>query len=446
MRPAKLKLVENRHDPLGSIDYSDQASFHGQSLLDKFRVQLPLIIITAIAAQIIFHYFFLGGYTFFQSQTSLNSIVVTTLANVAGLLSYKRLRLFPGSRRMAFLIPAFGSSYIVLLIAILIARIPYSNQQLFVGFATAIFLAWMFNVVARRPSAAPLMVVRSERTEAMISELPQLSYQFCERPIDIIGAQNGIVVDLRRDVPAEWEQAITKATLAGTTIYHVKHIQESLTGRVQIDHLSENSFGSLAPDSLYFALKNIVDRISASFLLLVSLPILLIAAIAIKLDSPGPAIFKQRRIGYRGNPFIAYKLRTMINSDQNGKDRQSSITLDNDPRITKLGRFLRKTRIDELPQLVNVILGEMSLIGPRPEAEKLSEWYAESIDFYAYRHVVLPGITGWAQVKQGHVADTDEVYHKLQYDFYYIKHFSMWLDIMITFKTVATIFNSKGAK
>lgn len=445
MRPANLSLVEN-HDPLGSIDYSDQSSFHGQHLLDKFRVQLPLIIIAAITMQITFHYFFLGGNTFLQSQTSFNSITVTTIANVTGLLSYRRLRLFPGSRRMAFLLPAFGSSYIVLLIAILVARIPYSNQQLLVGFGTAISLAWVFNVIMRRPSAAPLIVVRSERTEAMVNELPQLSYQFCEKPIDIIGAQNGIVVDLRRDIPAEWEQAITKATLAGKTIYHVKHIQESLTGRVQIDHLSENSFGSLAPDSLYFALKNMVDRIGAIVLLLVSLPVILIAAVAIKLDSRGPAIFRQRRIGYRGRPFTAYKLRTMINSDQNGKDRKSSITLDNDPRITKLGRFLRKARIDELPQLVNVILGEMSLIGPRPEAEKLSEWYAESIDFYAYRHVVLPGITGWAQVKQGHVANKDEVYHKLQYDFYYVKHFSMWIDILITFKTMATVLTFRGAK
>lgn len=446
MRPVKLSLVENRHDPLGTIDYLDQASFHGQALLDKFRVQLPLIVIAAISAQLIFHYFFLGGYAVLQSQTSFNSIAITTLANIAGLLSYKRLRLFPGSRRMAFLLPAFSGAYLVVLVAILVARIPYSNQQLLVGFGAAISLAWMFNIITRRPSSAPLLVVRSERTESMVSELPQLSYQFCDKPSDIIGAQNGIVVDLRRDIPAEWEQAIAKATLAGTTIYHVKQIQESLTGRVQVDHLSENSFGSLAPDSLYFALKNVVDRIGATILLLASLPVILIAALAIKLDSPGPAIFKQRRIGYRGIPFTAYKLRTMKNSDQNGKDRHSAITLDNDPRITKLGRFLRKTRIDELPQLVNVILGEMSLIGPRPEAEKLSEWYAESLDFYAYRHVVLPGITGWAQVKQGHVADTNEVYHKLQYDFYYIKHFSLWLDIMITFKTIATIFNSKGAK
>ena len=127
-------------------------------------------------------------------------------------------------------------------------------------------------------------------------------------------------------------------------------------------------------------------------------------------------------------------------------DRDEAITKENDPRVTKLGRFLRRTRIDELPQIMNVLKGEMSWIGPRPEVEILSRWYESEIPFYRYRHIVPPGITGWAQVNQGHVAELDQVNHKLHYDFYYIKNFSPWLDILILIRTARTVLTGFGSR
>ena len=126
--------------------------------------------------------------------------------------------------------------------------------------------------------------------------------------------------------------------------------------------------------------------------------------------------------------------------------RQAAMTDADDVRITRLGSFLRRTRIDELPQAWNILRGEMSWIGPRPEAEVLSKWYTGDVPFYRYRHVVRPGISGWAQVNQGHVAEVDDIHLKLQYDFFYIKYFSPWLDILIVFRTVRTMLTGFGSK
>jgi lipopolysaccharide/colanic/teichoic acid biosynthesis glycosyltransferase len=128
------------------------------------------------------------------------------------------------------------------------------------------------------------------------------------------------------------------------------------------------------------------------------------------------------------------------------QSRQQAITRSADTRITPIGRTLRRTRLDELPQLFNVLKGEMSLIGPRPEAIALSTWYEESIPFYHYRHIIRPGITGWAQVNQGHVTDVDDIREKLNFDFYYVKNYSIWLDILIVFRTVAIMFNGFGSR
>ena len=119
---------------------------------------------------------------------------------------------------------------------------------------------------------------------------------------------------------------------------------------------------------------------------------------------------------------------------------------DGDGRITRVGRILRNLRLDELPQIVNILKWQMSWIGPRPEAEVLSVWYTSELPFYRYRHVVKPGISGWAQVNQGHVAEVHEVHRKLQYDFYYIKYFSPWLDLLILLRTIKTMLTGRGAR
>ena len=177
------------------------------------------------------------------------------------------------------------------------------------------------------------------------------------------------------------------------------------------------------------------------------LPMLLAVAIAIKIDSPGPALFRQRRMGYRGKSITVFKFRTMAHRPfEQIESRETAITQTGDARITRLGQLLRRTRIDELPQIVNILRGQMSWIGPRPEAEVLSRWYEQEIPFYRYRHIVRPGIAGWAQVCQGHVAEVDDVRSKLHYDFYYIKRYSPWIDLLIVIRTVRTMMTGYGAR
>ena len=167
----------------------------------------------------------------------------------------------------------------------------------------------------------------------------------------------------------------------------------------------------------------------------------------IRIDSKGPALYRQTRAGYRGKPFTVYKLRTMVDVPPAATGtREAAITRDNDPRVTRIGRVLRRTRIDELPQIINILEGTMSWIGPRPEAQVLSDWFETALPFYRYRYIVRPGITGWAQVNQGHVAEEHQVLEKLHYDFFYIKNFSLWLDVLIIFRTVSTIVSGFGAR
>jgi lipopolysaccharide/colanic/teichoic acid biosynthesis glycosyltransferase len=170
-----------------------------------------------------------------------------------------------------------------------------------------------------------------------------------------------------------------------------------------------------------------------------------IAAIAIRLEDPGPILFRQARIGHAGRRIQVYKFRTM-RQVQVENELHAAMTSKDDDRITRVGAFLRRYRIDELPQIFNILKFQMSWIGPRPEAEVLSHWYTSELPFYRYRHVVKPGISGWAQVNQGHVADVEQVHRKLQYDFYYIKYFSPWLDLLILFRTLKTMLTGFGAK
>ncbi|RZI58581.1 MAG: sugar transferase, partial [Zymomonas sp.] len=175
----------------------------------------------------------------------------------------------------------------------------------------------------------------------------------------------------------------------------------------------------------------------------VALPIMLIAIPAILFSMGRPVFFNQPRVGQGGQVFKMWKLRSMRNATPQDRVIATSI---NDNRITPLGGFLRRFRVDELPQLWNVLKGDMSFIGPRPEQPALSESYERVMPAFAYRHLVRPGITGWAQVRAGYAADLEETRIKLSYDLFYIKNFSFWLDLQILWRTVGALLNGGGVR
>jgi lipopolysaccharide/colanic/teichoic acid biosynthesis glycosyltransferase len=363
-----------------------------------------------------------------------------------GIAIIRNVGKYPGVEKAAAIFPGFSVAFGAMVAVLLMLRLDYSRSVLAGTYVLAITIFYLgyAQVFARRRLKVGILPFE---TNVGLLDIAGVEWRRLSGPDQDVFDLEAVAVDLRRDLPTEWERRIADFALAGVPVYHIKHLAESLTGRVELEHLSETSFGTLSPPTAYMVPKHLVDRTAAFVALLLLSPLLIVVALLIKVDSPGPAIFKQQRIGFRGIPFTVYKFRTMRDrSAGESSTRVAAITRENDVRITRLGRWLRRTHIDELPQILNILKGQMSWIGPRPEATVLSSWYEEEIPFYRYRHVVRPGITGWAQVMQGHVADVDEVRSKLYYDFYYIKNFSLWIDSLIFFRTLLTMASGFGAK
>ncbi|MBF0457291.1 MAG: sugar transferase [Nitrospirae bacterium] len=195
------------------------------------------------------------------------------------------------------------------------------------------------------------------------------------------------------------------------------------------------------PDNFYrLFIKPMFDKMFASVMIISTAPFLLLIALLVKIDSKGPAIFKQQRVGLLGKVFTIYKFRSM--KETRGEDTHP-FTEKNDPRLTRIGKIIRSVRADELPQLWNVIKGDMSLIGPRPEQVEIVEQLNASLPEYHIRHTIKPGITGWAQVKYKYTNRKSDVPHKLLYDFYYIQHMSFKIDLYIVFATLKVILSGQ---
>jgi lipopolysaccharide/colanic/teichoic acid biosynthesis glycosyltransferase len=177
--------------------------------------------------------------------------------------------------------------------------------------------------------------------------------------------------------------------------------------------------------------------------LAICLPFLPFIILAVRLSSPGPIFFSQTRVGLRGRHFTVLKFRTMR---QDAETQGAVWAIKNDTRVTPLGRFMRTTRLDEIPQLWNVLRGDMAFVGPRPERPEFVQWLTSEIPYYELRHIIRPGITGWAQVRYQYGASLEETKRKLEYDLYYIKHLSVGLDLLIIFETVKTIILRRGAQ
>ena len=192
------------------------------------------------------------------------------------------------------------------------------------------------------------------------------------------------------------------------------------------------------------AVKRVIDLLAAGVGLVIGAPVLILVAAAVKLTSSGPVFYHQTRVGERGQLFTLYKFRTMTRDAET--ETGPVFAALRDPRVTPVGGILRATRLDELPQLWNILRGQMSLVGPRPERPEFVKELSEEIPFYGQRHVVKPGLTGWAQVRYEYAANITDTMEKLQYDLFYIKNMSIVLDLVIIFSTVKTVLRRRGAR
>jgi exopolysaccharide biosynthesis polyprenyl glycosylphosphotransferase len=256
-----------------------------------------------------------------------------------------------------------------------------------------------------------------------------------------------IILAVTHDLSAALFQAILASKEQGVHITLMPVLFEQLTGMVPIEHIGDNWNVALPLDSpeassFYRLAKRAFDVLGALIGLSLFLPLLPLLAVAIKLDSPGPVFFRQTRVGKGGKPFRLLKLRTMVaDAEPNGQAMRAQ---KNDPRITRVGRWLRKTRLDEMPQLFNVLKGEMSAVGPRPERPEHLEELERAIPFHRLRNAVKPGMAGWAAVNYDYVDSLEDARIRLQYDLYYIKHQSLWLDLQVLWRMLLQILAFKG--
>jgi exopolysaccharide biosynthesis polyprenyl glycosylphosphotransferase len=241
------------------------------------------------------------------------------------------------------------------------------------------------------------------------------------------------------------ETTLIKAKMTGVRVESGVSFMERLAGLLFMRdlHMSYLIFGDdLSRNWLYEKAQRVIDLVLGSLLLAIALPALGLAALAIKLDSPGPVLFRQERLGRGDKPFLMNKLRSMKLDAES--ESGPVMTSDDDDRITRVGYFLRRTRLDELPQLWNVLRGDMSLVGPRAERQAFVDVLTDAYRYYAYRTIVRPGITGWAQTRYGYVNNVEAYEDKLALDLYYLKHRSLLLDLTILAQTVKTVLHFRG--
>jgi len=237
------------------------------------------------------------------------------------------------------------------------------------------------------------------------------------------------------------------AKMRGLRVVNGSTFLEQALGRIDLDSLTPQTLltaDGFAVSGSSDRLKRVCDVLIASLLLLLTAPLMALTALLITADSKGGVIYRQDRTGAFGRTFTVFKFRSMRADAEIGDNPRWAQV--GDPRITRVGRFIRATRIDELPQLANILLGDMSLVGPRPERPHFVQQLSQAIPFYDQRSYVKPGLTGWAQVNYPYGASIQDAREKLAYDLYYLKHRSFWLDLRILLATVRVVLSREGAR
>lgn len=374
------------------------------------------------------------------NQTTTLFVLAATF--ITNLLLSRALGQYPGGNLLPYQLSVTGITISLAIFTVIALRLGYSRLPLFIGFVLILAHQGLALAVKARFRYTKLAFVPGTRFEEPEREHEQ--YRFCyltdpndKRRFDVL------VVDMETKLNDDWVRFIARHHSRRIPVLNGRSLLEAMTGSVNLDTLSNSDFEAFQPNPLYLLGKRTLDILGVLLLAPIALPVCLITACIIRWETPGSALFIQKRMGVGNRPFNMLKFRSMSMDD---RPERARFVIDDEHRITRFGRLVRRSRLDELPQLWNVLIGDMSLIGPRPEQPEFAEAFERDVPFYSYRHIIKPGISGWAQVQQGYVAGLAETRKKVEHDFYYIKHQCFGLDILIVLKTIRTILTGFGAK
>jgi lipopolysaccharide/colanic/teichoic acid biosynthesis glycosyltransferase len=326
-----------------------------------------------------------------------------------------------------------------LVVAIVIFRLYYSRLMLSLALLTSIGLVTATALAFQRWFPRRIGIMPGEFRPEVWEWIPIGAKVISEEETDV-SKYDLVLVDWSRVSHPHQNAFISRALLSGCVVKHVACYVEERSGRVSLDHFAPEHATRAIHSNYLTTLKQPIDILIVLLVLPIVTPVLLIAMLAIYISMGRPIFFTQQRVGWGGGTFRICKLRTMVPS----RASYTVATVNADTRVTPVGRFLRRCRIDEIPQLYNVLIGDMSLVGPRPEQPSLVERYLEEIPAFRYRQLLLPGITGWAQIRSGYAANTRETKTKLTYDLYYLKNTSLLLDCKILLDTARAIVIGKS--
>lgn len=458
-------------------------------MIRLFNVYYPIrtLVLLVVEALIVGLSFVLGtlwnlGWLQFNNELFIEGgyLRIFTLTGIVLLLSHG-FDLYDTSQLSAKLDQAFRLLFVLGLVALGLEGVDHFvpgflpgrwSSLLGIGILTFALFCWRsaYSWVVRKPFFRERVYVlgTGDRAERLVRGLRQRS----ELGIEVVGWTGNLLGELTRESVGEHLVSLAKENgvhrvivampnrrgtlpvdellalrLAGVKVEEATSWLEKISGRIEVEQLYPSwlIFADGFRFSGIFRLVRRLLNLSVALMGLVfSLPLLPFIVLAVKLDSPGPVLYRQKRVGRGGEIFYCYKFRTMRQDAE--ADTGATWASDDDPRITRTGRFLRASRLDEVPQLWCVLKGDMHFVGPRPERPEFVEWLSKEIPYYGVRHVVRPGITGWAQVQYKYGNTREDAREKLQYDLFYIKNASFGLDLLIWFQTIKIVLLGRGAK
>lgn len=376
-------------------------------------------------------------------------LAIWPLFSLTGLMIVNLIVRFPRVNWMAAHIVGILISQGALLLFVAIFRFYYSRP--FIIFGSLFLMIWVLlgYYLLILPGRIELMLIE-DTISKKLKEIrrPFIKWIEVSTPEEVNSYLSGrlhyrgIVSNLYGLTP-EWKIFLEEMKLQGVPIYHSVYLFENFTGRIPADSPTEHLLMNLNLPVGYLIIKRFFEILLILISLPLILPLVIITSVLIKIDSPGKVFFPQERVGFQGKIFRMLKFRSMT---ENNEEDSFSFASKQDERTTRIGRIIRKLHIDELPQFWNVLVGDMSLIGPRPEQIGFTEKYNKVIPAYKYRNIIRPGITGWAQVNSGYADTTDTNRLKLEYDLFYVNKISLWLDLLIIFKTIKILLTTEGAR